>query len=201
MGDSPGSVAIREADIIDAHTHVGAARVAIGDQNADSESKLGQERDLAERLAVLDKRGVGRAIVIPGHNFLRPDGLLDTQTVNNQIAAYRDSCSSRIAAGIGIVEPLYGERGFDELRRCKEELGLLGISFHSRFQGGSIDDMWVFRYIERMGELGLVPYVHTVGESVDESLWKIESLAKGLPDVQFLVLDRVLDRRTGAFSS
>lgn len=189
MDETPRRFEISKADIVDAHTHVGAARVAIGDANKDAESKLGLERDLAERLAILDERGVGKAVVIPGHNYLRPEGIVDTRDVNNQIASYRDGCSNRILAAIGIVEPLYGARGFEEILRCKEELNLVGISFHSRFQGGSIDDIWVFRYIERMGELGLVPYVHAVGESVDESLWKIENLAKGLPDVRFLVLD------------
>jgi predicted TIM-barrel fold metal-dependent hydrolase len=66
---------------------------------------------------------------------------------------------------------------------------LVGISFHVRFQGVSLDSPWVYRYIERMGELGLLPYLHAIGDSPEESLWKVDALAGAFPDLTMLVLD------------
>ena len=66
---------------------------------------------------------------------------------------------------------------------------MVGISFHGRFQGVSHDSPWVHRYIERLGELGMVPFVHAPAESPEESLWKAEGLAEDFPDLTMLVLD------------
>src|SRR5690606_15156312 len=75
------------------------------------------------------------------------------------------------------------------LRRCREELGLAGISLHARFQGGGLDSPWVWRTVGAMGELGLVPFVHALDESTDEALWKVGQLAHKVPGVTILVLD------------
>jgi predicted TIM-barrel fold metal-dependent hydrolase len=84
---------------------------------------------------------------------------------------------------------LYGTRGLEEIDRCALELGFVGISFHTRFQGVSNDSPWVRRYLERIGELGLFAFVHAVGESAAEALWKVDLVAGDLPDLTFIVLD------------
>jgi predicted TIM-barrel fold metal-dependent hydrolase len=132
---------------------------------------------------------VNQAVVIPTHGYLRPEGLTDTRRLNDEIAKYRDDSSGRFPAAVGIVEPLYGEAGLEELRRCKEELGLCGISFHTRFQGVSLEYPWLLKYLERMGTLGLVPFLHAVAESPEESLWKVDLLARDFPDITMIVLD------------
>ena len=71
----------------------------------------------------------------------------------------------------------------------KHDLDLDGISFHARFQGVSMDDPWIARGIERMARIGLVPVLHAMTESADESLWKIAQLASSFPEVAMLVLD------------
>jgi predicted TIM-barrel fold metal-dependent hydrolase len=76
-----------------------------------------------------------------------------------------------------------------ELDRCKSELGLAGISFHTRFQGVGLNHPWVHRYVERMGEVGLVPVLHAIPESESEALWKVIELARKFPDLEMLVLD------------
>ena len=100
--------------------------------------RAGEQCSVSERqirLDTMDRNGVDAAIVIPGHSYLRPEGLADTRRVNDGIAAYRDSAPTRFTAALGIVEPIYGRAGDAELRRIKQELGFVGVSLHTRFQG------------------------------------------------------------------
>ena len=95
----------------------------------------------------------------------------------------------RFPGAIGIVEPRDGEASFEELDRCKNELGLAGISFHTRFQGVSLDSQWILQYVARMAELGLVPVVHAMNETPEEALWKLAVVARSIPETQILALD------------
>jgi predicted TIM-barrel fold metal-dependent hydrolase len=52
-----------------------------------------------------------------------------------------------------------------------------------------MDDPWIARAVERMAELGLVPVLHAMTESVDESLWKVARHAAAFPDMPMHVLD------------
>lgn len=169
--------------VIDVHNHVGALiGTGLGtDENVDDA--------LTARANVLASRGVDQAVVIASHDYLRPDGIADNRRVNDQIAAWRGRRPGLFPAAVGIVEPLNGERGIAEIDRCKEELGLVGISFHTRLQGVSLDSVWVRRYLQRMGEVGLVPFLHSIGESSAEALWKIDVLAGDFPDLPMIVLD------------
>ena len=111
----------------------------------------------AKRIEIMDAGGVNQAAVIPGHGYLRPNGHADTQAVNDKIAAYRDATPDRFPVAIGIVEPRDGEVSLGELERAAGPLGLVGMSFHTRFQGVSIDNHWVSAYVGAMGELDLLP--------------------------------------------
>jgi predicted TIM-barrel fold metal-dependent hydrolase len=179
--------------VIDAHNHIGDISVTGATAPSRGRSAQGHgddvDGDMRGRLAVLDASGVDQAVIIGAHGHLRPDGIADTRRVNDSVAAYRDRRPDRFPAAIGIVEPLYGPRGLAELDRCAGELRLAGISFHTRFQGVSSDSPWVRRYVERIGELGMVVFMHAVGESAAESLWKVELVANDFPGVQFVVLD------------
>jgi predicted TIM-barrel fold metal-dependent hydrolase len=149
----------------------------------------GAPDEMQIRLDTMDRNGVDAAIVTPGHSYLRPEGLADTRRVNEAIAAYRDAHPDRFVAALGIVEPLYGRAGDIELRRIKQELGFVGVSIHTRFQGVSTDSPLVLAQIEVMAELGLVPFVHSVAEASEEALWRVQVLAKAFPDVPIVVLD------------
>ena len=190
---STSSPSDRPRLVIDAHNHIGDIS-ATGATSTRSSGELVPDGDqidgdIESRLRVLDRRNVDQSIIIGPHGYLRPDGLVDTRRVNDIVAKYRMRRPDRFPAAVGIVEPLYGPRGLDEVTRCSDELGLVGISFHTRFQGVSTNSVWVRRYLERMGELGMVAFVHSVGESVEEALWKVGSLAEDLPDLPFVVLD------------
>ncbi len=174
--------------ILDVHHHVGDAFRALGGAPADSADDSAQI-ELASRLEIMDRGGVAQALVIPGHGYERPNGAADTRAINDAIAAYRDALPERFPGAIGITEPTHGDAGLEELTRGRSDLGLVGFSFHTRFQGVSLDSRWIARACERMGELGLVPVIHAMDETPEEALWKLAALARSLPDIEFLALD------------
>ena len=179
-----------DISVFDVHHHVGDASGALGlppDEAPDPEAYA--ELELAKRIEIMDAGGVDQAAVIPGHGYLRPNGHADTQAVNDKIAAYRDATPGRFPVAIGIVEPRDGDVSLNELERAAGPLGLVGMSFHTRFQGVSIDNHWVSVYVGAMGELGLLPVIHALDESAEESLWKVGLLASRHPDLTMLVLD------------
>lgn len=147
------------------------------------------QKELDSRLEIMDSGGVEQAIVIPGHGYERANGIADTRAENDAIAAYRDRMPERFPGAVGIVEPRDGAASLDELTRCREELGLVGISFHTRFQGVSLDSQWIQTYCKQMALLGLVPVIHAMDETPEESLWKLAVLARAVPDTPVLALD------------
>jgi predicted TIM-barrel fold metal-dependent hydrolase len=178
-------------DVIDAHQHYGSIYESMGGLEAAMPAQTPEEfeaTELSTRLGVLDERGVRQTVIIGSHSYLRPEGLADTRRINDGVMAYLERAPSRFAAGVGVVEPLYGRAGLPEIDRC-QEIGMVGISFHGRFQGVSHDAPWVHRFIERIGELGMVPFLHAPAESPEESLWKAAALADDFPDLTILVLD------------
>lgn len=179
-------------DVLDVHHHVGNAFRALGgpvdvpDAGGDEAAMAAERR---ARLEIMDRDGVAQAIVIPGHGYLRARGIADTRAENDAIARYRDACPERFPAAVGVVEPRDGEASLDELVRAKQELGLVGISFHTRFQGVSLDSQWILAYCARMAELGLVPVIHAMNETPEEALWKLAVVARSIPDTPVLALD------------
>ncbi len=178
-------------DVFDCHHHVGDAFSSLGGAVEGpqlSEAEVAN-RELASRLAIMDAAGVRQALVIPGHGYLRICGHADTRAQNDRIAAYRDANRARFPAALGIVEPRDGPASLAELERMRRELGLVGVSLHTRFQGVSLDSRWIQRYVEKMGEQGLVPVIHAMDETPEEALWKLAALARSFPELPMLVLD------------
>src|SRR6476661_3904851 len=178
-------------DVFDVHHHVGRAFDALGGEldRGDDQREEFAEIELADRLRTMDDGGVRQAMVIPGHGYLRPQGLADTRAVNDEIAAYRDRTPDRFPVACGIVEPRDGAAAFAEIDRAAGELDLVALSFHTRFQGVSVDSRWVLRYLERMGEHSLVPLMHAMDDTPEESLWKLASIARQFPDLTMIALD------------
>jgi hypothetical protein len=178
-------------DVFDVHHHVGRAFDALGGELAggDEQGAAFTRIERADRLRIMDEGGVHQALVIPGHGYLRPNGIADTRRVNDEIAAYRDATPDRFPAACGIVEPRDGAHAFGEIDRAAGELGLVALSFHTRFQGVSMDSQWILRYLERMGETGLVPLIHAMDDTPEESLWKLGAIARRVPDLTILALD------------
>jgi predicted TIM-barrel fold metal-dependent hydrolase len=182
----------RTFDVLDVHHHVGDAFTALGgdlDPSGGLSVDEHERVELESRLTIMDAGGVAQAVVIPGHGYLRPDGIADTRRVNDAIAAYRDRRPDRFPVAVGIVEPQHGAALLDEIDRGHEALGLAGMSFHTRFQGVSLDSRWIARAVERLGERSMVPVVHAMDETPEEALWKLAALAREFADVTFLALD------------
>src|SRR4029453_18324528 len=182
----------RAYDVLDVHHHVGDAFTGLGGELDPARGMSAAEYDrveLASRLAIRDAGGVRQAVVIPGHGYLRPNGIADTRRINDAIARYRDRMPDRFPVAVGIVEPQHGGALLDEIDRCGDELRLAGISFHTRFQGVSLDSRWILAAVERLAERGMVPVVHAMDETPEESLWKLTALARAVPDTKVLALD------------
>lgn len=182
----------RRYDIFDVHHHVGDAFTALGGSLDPTNGMAADEYarvELESRLSIMDAGGVRQAAIIPGHGYLRPGGITDTRRINDGIASYRDRTPARFPVAVGIVEPQHGAALLDEIDRIGDELGLAGVSFHTRFQGVSLDSQWILRAVERLGERGMVPVIHVMDESPEEALWKLGALARAQPDLPFLALD------------
>ncbi len=182
----------KDFPVLDVHHHVGNAFRALGGDVSGSGGLTADayaEQEIQSRLEIMAAGGVEQAIVIPGHGYERVRGIVDTRAENDAIAAYRDRMPERFPAAVGIVEPRDGAASLDELTRCREELGIAGISFHTRFQGVSLDSQWIRSYCERMGTLGLVPVIHAMDETPEEALWKLAVLARAIPETPVLALD------------
>lgn len=178
--------------VFDVHHHVGNAFRALGgavELGGGLTAEDYDARELASRLEIMDAGGVAQAAVIPGHGYERTRGIVDTRAINDDIAKYRDRQPERFPVAIGIVEPRDGEASLSEIDRVHHELDLRGISFHTRFQGVSLDSQWIRRYVERLGELGMVPVIHAMDDTPEEALWKLAQLARDVPDVPILALD------------
>ena len=177
--------------VIDIHHHVGRV-TSFGELLAGSDeasNSFGDEAEVAARLSVMDGNGVDQSVVIPGHDYPRPHGSTDTAAVNDAIAAYRDRHPERFPAAVGIVEPTQGPAAVAELERMAARLGMVGVSFHARFQGVSNDSPLLHELGRRAIDLGLVPFVHAIAESSDEGPLKILPLIASRPDAPIVVLD------------
>ncbi|TFG93330.1 MAG: hypothetical protein E4H11_08380 [Myxococcales bacterium] len=146
----PMSAVSQGFDVFDCHHHVGEASGFMG--GLAGRAPEAAETELEARLAIMDRGGVRQAAVLPGHGYERPQGVADTQRANDRIAEYRDRRPDRFPVAIGIVEPLHSSHSLAEIERCARELSLVGLSFHARFQGVSMDDARIRHYVERMGE-------------------------------------------------
>lgn len=183
---------IGDYQVIDVHHHVGDPSAVLGSVRLAPEIPPPGDRDAEEvskRLEVMADGGVDQSVVIPGHGYLRPEGLKDTRRENDRIAAYRDANPDHFPVAVGVVEPTYGPHSLPEIDRVADELGLAGISFHVRFQGVSLDSPWIRTYVERMVEKGLTPVLHAVDETSENPLWKVATIARSFPDTEMLVLD------------
>jgi predicted TIM-barrel fold metal-dependent hydrolase len=176
-------------EVYDVHHHVGDPSAVLGNLPLGGQPGDPQEDEFAKRLEVMKEGGVDQASIIPGHGYYRPEGLKDTMRINDGIAAYRDRDPSHFPVAIGVIEPAYGPHSMPEIDRIADELRMAGVSFHVRFQGVSLDNQWVKRYVERIVERGMVPILHAVPETSENPLWKVASLARAFPEAEMLVLD------------
>ena len=180
------------ARVIDVHHHyvaAGEAETLFASAGARADPDSYEQYEIAHRRESMTRSEINQAVVMPGHGYLRPNGVADTRRINDQIADYQCRNADIFPAALGIVEPQHGIfTALQELHRIHSQLGLNGVTFHTRFQGVPTDDPIVTKIIEQAADLGMMPFVHA-GESSEESLWRILNLARQLPEVTIVVLD------------
>jgi predicted TIM-barrel fold metal-dependent hydrolase len=170
------------------HRHLHVERNIVFEGPARSSGDSGESPmslELRNRLDALDAEHVGGAVIIPIHGYLRPRGVVDTVAMNDAVAAYRARAPQRFIGAVGVVEPIHGPSGYGEIRRCRDELGFVGVSTHGQVPTNSL---LMRRLIGKIGEAGLVPFVHCFG-SYNETIAQVDSLAGVFPDLPMLVLD------------
>ena len=177
-------------DIFDCHQHMGSTADAHGGGVA-GQVRGGaiDDAEVRTRLDFMDLAGIGQAIAIPGHNYNRADGIAATRRENDLIAAYRDRHPERFPVAAGIVEPLDEDAGLAEIDRMADELGLRAVSFHTEYQSVTMDSPWMLRFLERLGEHGMVPLVHASNVVLHEALWRLGKIARALPDLTILAIE------------
>lgn len=172
--------------IVDTHHHVGSLAIGAAEERATT----AEPRDPVEvHHAMLDRFGMSACAVMPGLQYERPHGIVNTRDLNDAIAAYRDS-SPRFLAALGTVEPLHG------LALCREELdrmvgalALDGVVWHTRYQGVAVSDRRMHALVDEATSRGLPCYVHMFAESNLEAPWMFADLARSHPEATIVALD------------
>ena len=177
-------------DVFDCHQHMGSTADAHG-VVLPGQVRGGRvvPEEVATRLRAMDAAEIRQAVAIPGHTYNRSDGIAATRRQNDAIAAYRDHRPDRFPVAAGIVEPLDEAAGLGEIGRMVDELGLRAVSFHTEYQGVTIDAPWVLRFLQRMGELGMVPLIHVSNVVLHEALWRLAKVARALPDLTIVAIE------------
>jgi uncharacterized protein len=147
------------------------------------------DADRAKRLDRMSSAEIDAAVIMPVHRYLRPHGIEDTRRMNDVVASYRDQDPDHFPYAVGITEPTYGEVGLAEIERIDADLGMIGVSYHTRWQGVTTDDPWVRDGLECMEERRLLPFVHAFAESTMEAPYMVCRLAARFPDMPFVITD------------
>jgi uncharacterized protein len=141
------------------------------------------------RIGRMKALGCRRAVIMPVNKYLRPNGQSDTAKINDVVAAYRDAHPEHFPVAVGITEPLHGEPGLEEIERIDTELGMVGVSYHTRWQGVSTDDEWVVRGLDLMARRRMLPFIHAYAESFMETPVMVARLAATFPKLPIVVMD------------
>lgn len=151
--------------IIDCHTHL------------PSRSPGGGE--WSDRLALMDRHGINRAMVFPF------DGLLaDAERHNDAMAAFVLRAPERLI-GFAAVNPRLPTAA-DEVRRSVLALGLQGVKLHPWLQGFSPLEAYLDPVAEAAAELG-VPMAFHDGTPPNSTPLQIAALAERHPNLQVLL--------------
>ena len=156
--------------IFDCHTHWGM---------------VWEERDRedpAKWLAVLDKHGVDRAIMLGHHNLNRCDHCRED---NDRLARLAVRAPGRLIP-FGSAWPQMGREAVEEARRCLEHLGHKGLKFHPWLQGFSMSDPVMADICGLAGELNAPVLFHdgTPCYSLPE---QVAGLARRFPKTRFVL--------------
>jgi predicted TIM-barrel fold metal-dependent hydrolase len=166
----------RPYTVVDLHHHVTRTR---------GESRAGfLRREVQERLAIMDRFGIDHACLMPSSvGVNRP-----ARVANREVLAVQKRAPDRFPAAFGTIDLEKQSELRPQLRGLVEVHGFQGVVWHHRFLGMYIDDPRSLAAIEACGELGLVAFVHVVGESSYEATWRLARLLEVAPEVKLVAL-------------
>jgi predicted TIM-barrel fold metal-dependent hydrolase len=113
--------------------------------------------DVDKFIEMMDIGGVDAAVLSSGAG-MRAD-LADCQYINDNIKELTEKYPGRFF-GVAHVPPLGGESTYQELKRCRDELGFKGVVMHSIVRGTSIDDPVLIPFFKKVAELGMFLIIH-----------------------------------------
>jgi predicted TIM-barrel fold metal-dependent hydrolase len=154
------------APIIDAHCSIGEGRYA----------RLAPEALLEQ----MDLAGVDRAVVSPVHEHITVYNREGNDYILDAVRRY-----PRRFVGFATVNPWYGPRAVEELRRALGE-GLRGLALNSALQGYFIHDELVHPVIEVAAAFGVPVYFHTA-TPIYALPFQLAELALVFPHVHFIM--------------
>jgi predicted TIM-barrel fold metal-dependent hydrolase len=152
--------------LIDAHAHLGR-------------SLFGVEQPVDDLLASMAENGISHAIVVP----LKPPGY-HLGPENDRIAAAVRMHPERLH-GVARVDPWQGAAALEELRRCLDELELIGLYLHPFEEQFAANDEMVFPLLELLQERGL-PLLLAGGYPGFSHPSQIGDLARQFPNVTII---------------
>lgn len=172
--------------VVDTHHHVGTLSIGAAEERT-ATRKAREPVDAHHEM--LDRFAMTACAVMPGLQYERPHGIVNTREINDGIAAYRDR-SPRFLAALGTVEPLHGiALCREELDRMTAELRLDGVVWHTRYQGVAVSDRRMHALVDEATDRGLPCYVHMFAESNLEAPWMFADLARNHPEATIVALD------------
>lgn len=156
--------------IVDCHTHWGI---------------VWEDRDRGDPtrwLEMLDQYGIDKAFLLGHYNLEQSEA---TRADNDRLAEIRDRLPDRIVP-FGTAWPQKGEEGIAEIRRCLEELGMMGLKFHPWLQGFSTAHAVFAEMCAMAGEFGVPILLHdgTPCYSLPE---QVGGLARRFPGTTFVL--------------
>ena len=149
-------------------------------QIIDAHVMLGEEHPLAlqpdDLLRRMDAHGIERAIARP----MGAELVVDNQAGNNRVL----KCGPRIR-GLVSVNPWYGPRAIDELKRC-QQAGAVGLFLHPSRQGFMPTEPVVAPVLAFAAEAEWPVMFHT-GSYVYSDVLAVAEVARAYPQTQFIL--------------
>jgi len=152
--------------IIDAHCHIGKGRY--------------KRLTASELIVQMDENGIEKAVVCPVEEHITVYNQEGNDYILQAVKEYPDRL-----IGFATVNPWYGRRAVEELRRAIGE-GLRGLKLNSTIQGYFINDELVYPVIETAQELDIPVYFHTATPIFSLPL-QLSDLAGEFPEVRFVM--------------
>lgn len=149
--------------IYDMHTHFLGGRFSAAASDPDT------------FLREMDENGIHTSLLLPNDGFFA-DCAADNDVVARAARAHPDRL-----CGMGVVNPRDRDCE-DEMKRCLEELGLIGIKLHPWLQAFSPLDAQYLRMAEAAAKLGTVLFFHDGTPPYTESL-AIAETARRFPEL------------------